>query len=77
MTKLVNLTAHVADVSFTLVLKDAVRLWDYMFINIVNSYGTVEFDCTEVLRDVAIKCCTSGLMQPMAAAAWPYNVKNC
>lgn len=43
----------------------------------VNSYGTVEFDCIEVLRDVAIKCCTSGLMQPMAAVAWPYNVKNC
>lgn len=33
LTKLVNLTAHVADVSFTLVLKDAVRLWDYLFIN--------------------------------------------
>lgn len=33
LTKLVNLTAHVADVSFTLVLKDAVRLWDYMLIN--------------------------------------------
>lgn len=59
---MVNLIAYVVDVSFILVLKDVVRLWDYMFINIVNSYGIVEFDCIEVLRDVVIKCCISGLM---------------